>query len=327
MRSEPPAPTPDTTRPNHDGLRISANSARAIAKEAFVFLYPLVANYGNIYSHAINTSAPTYSGGLGTWQRLGPAGRAQQEPAASPARMRFRAWFDLRTEPQALRLPASQRGRILEGSCFDLWSYWVTDIESAGTDGEVSTLLLTSPLWFGDPPVGVDRVVHGESSFLMIELSTEDAPRSRAGTDERLPAIKPLSALLGHDPLPLPPPVNWWPWRPGIETTHEFWACGNFALTLTTPQVQDRPLLERISKIGLVAGDPWDPLQWEGEIIEAIDAGMDDAVTELMLATRRPDDHVRQGFSFRREVNPDYLARALNALVMLPPPTVHIASG
>ena len=320
MRSEPPAAHRESPG---NGVGISPTRARAIAHEAFVFMYPLVANYGTMYSHAVDASAPTYSGGFGTWRRLGVAGGERNEPAAPAVAVRFRTWLDLRTEPQAVCLPDSPTRRVVDGSCFDLWGDRVTSIGSPGSDGGPARLLLTSPSWAGAPPAGVDEIVHGESWFLRIEVSVEDSPLGSFSTDVRFLEIEPLP---GHEPPRVPPPVNWWPWRPGIETTHEFWACGNFALTFTRPRPQDRPILERIAEIGVRAGDLWDPLQ-HSRILRAVDAGMDDAVTELMMAARRPADHVPRGWAPEREEKPRYLARALNALMMQPPPTQGIASG
>jgi hypothetical protein len=49
------------------------SDAKATAKEAYIFTYPLVMYYRTMYLQAIDTSASSYSGGFGRWLNLGTA--------------------------------------------------------------------------------------------------------------------------------------------------------------------------------------------------------------------------------------------------------------
>ena len=51
--------------------KVTANEARAIAKEAYTFNYPLVMYYRTMYLQAIDTSSKSYGGGFGKWLHLG----------------------------------------------------------------------------------------------------------------------------------------------------------------------------------------------------------------------------------------------------------------
>ena len=44
---------------------------RAIAKEAYIFNYPLVMMYRTMYLQAIDEASKSYSGGFGKWWHLG----------------------------------------------------------------------------------------------------------------------------------------------------------------------------------------------------------------------------------------------------------------
>ncbi len=52
---------------------VTAKEAREIAKEAYIFNYPLVMMYRNMYLQAIDTKSKSYSGGFGKWLHLGNA--------------------------------------------------------------------------------------------------------------------------------------------------------------------------------------------------------------------------------------------------------------
>src|SRR5690348_4523098 len=47
--------------------KLSPEDARAIAKDAYIFAYPLVLYYRTMYRQAIDTKSPSYAGGFGHW--------------------------------------------------------------------------------------------------------------------------------------------------------------------------------------------------------------------------------------------------------------------
>ena len=51
--------------------KLTADEARAIAKEAYTFTYPLVMYYRTMYLQAIDKDSTSFSGGFGQWLHLG----------------------------------------------------------------------------------------------------------------------------------------------------------------------------------------------------------------------------------------------------------------
>lgn len=93
--------------------------------------------------------------------------------------------------------------------------------------------------------------------------------------------------------------------------------CANFALTLITPNPQDQPVLDRIAGIGVGAGRRWDASMFSDEVAEAIRAGVDDALSDLMEAAVAGVD--REPSPVRRaEMDRDYFGRAVRALHQVP---------
>jgi hypothetical protein len=102
-----------------------------------------------------------------------------------------------------------------------------------------------------------------------------------------------------------------------VETTDEFWACANFALGLTTPNPQDESVLERIAEIGVNAGGHWDASMFRDEVAEAIRAGMDDALSDLMEAASQWVDHDPR-HRCRAAMDSDCFGRAVRSLQRIP---------
>jgi len=110
------------------------------------------------------------------------------------------------------------------------------------------------------------------------------------------------------------PAIQWKPWKEGVETTDEFWAFANFLPSFTTPNPQDKPVQDRMAKIGLVAGKPWDTSSQSKDVRAAIAAGMQDALAELKKgATHITDPSLF--FRSREDLNKDYYNRALGVMV------------
>ena len=74
-------------------------------------------------------------------------------------------------------------------------------------------------------------------------------------------------------------------------------------------------MLESIREIGLVAGQPWDETRFPPDVIEAIDEGMEDAISELLrAASLGADQPTSDRTSSRAGLDQDYFTRALCAV-------------
>jgi hypothetical protein len=119
---------------------------------------------------------------------------------------------------------------------------------------------------------------------------------------------------LGTPTPPAAPKVQWKPWKEGVEKTEEFWRYANFLLQFTTPNREDAPVQDRAAKIGVAAGQSWDPGALDPDVREAIAAGMKDAVADLEEAANHITDPSLY-FRTRKDLARDYFNRAVGVLV------------
>ena len=295
----------------------TADEARAIAKEAYIFSYPLVMYYRTMYLQAIDATSDSYSGGFGEWLHLGTSTPEDTDIVTPNNDTPYSyAWVDLRAEPWVLTLPKIEENRFYTSQWDDLWGF-VLDNPGSVVDGtEGVSVLLASPTWQGELPQGVARVIRGDTDFLGTLTRTQlfdanDIPNVQRTQMEY--KLQPLSAFLG---MAAPAPaleITWKPWKEGVETTDEFWAYVGFLLPFTTPNPQDRPVLDRMSRIGLASGEPWDPSALDPEVRDALAAGMKDALTELGEAARNITDP-SLFFRTRTDLDGDYFNRAVGVL-------------
>ena len=84
--------------------KVTPAEARKIAKEAYIFNYPLVMYYRTMYLQAIDTtSTKPNCGGFGKWLNLGTSSPKDTDIVAPNNDSPYSyAWVDLRAEPWVL---------------------------------------------------------------------------------------------------------------------------------------------------------------------------------------------------------------------------------
>jgi hypothetical protein len=299
---------------------LTPSRARAIATTAYLFTYPLVKRYENLYGQAIDVSSPTYSGGFGTWQHVIAHERLKHGSGhPNEAVVYSSIWVDLRAEPWWCTMSGVPSGVVCTGRWVDLWGFLLESDRALQTQ-PVGSVLASAPMRVHDAPRDIDGILRGESGFaaLLTETRWRD-PYTLPGLEPTQPEIvlEPVSLHLGRRAPRPASAVNWWMCGNGVETTDEFWSCANFALTLITPNPQDATVLERIAEIGIGVGRRWGASMFPDEIAEAIRAGVDDALSDLMEAASQwvdPDpSHLR-----RAAMDRDYFGRAMRSLHRIP---------
>jgi hypothetical protein len=306
--------TPAQAETSAGGDQLTPDEARAIAKDAYIFNYPLVMMYRTMYLQAIDTKSKSYSGGFGEWLHLGTSSPKDTDIVSPNNDSPYSyAWVDLRAEPWVVTLPKIEKSRFYTSQWDDLWGF-VLDNPGSVEDGNAGvTVLLASPTWKGKLPKGVKRVIQGDSSFLGTLTRTQLIDPKDLPNVEKIQKqykLQPLSTYLGK-PAPEPATaIEWKPWKNGVETTDEFWDYVNFLLKFTTPNPQDKPVLDKMAKIGLGsnASKP------SAEIRAAMQQGMQDALAELKKASKHIADP-SLFFRSRKDTDKDYFDRALGVMV------------
>lgn len=293
---------------------VKPSRARAAAAVAYVFTFPLVMRYRRLHRQALDAGSPVYSGGFGTWRdehvtepRRGGNGRPNMEFVHSSA------WLDLRAEPWWCEVGEVSSDVSFHGAFVDLWGHPIADIGPSRS----GPVLVAAPQRVRDVPSQIRGIVRGESSVVEIATVTtwSDPYRVPANPPDRPDVVlAPMMSRLDrsrprHGGVVTP----WMPWFEGLETTDEFWPCANFALSLTAPNQDDRHILEEIANIGIVPGEPWSPTVFPRIVADAIRDGMNDALTDLMVAAAEWGSDADHSCP-RTEMDRDYFARALAAL-------------
>ena len=85
-------------------------------------------------------------------------------------------------------------------------------------------------------------------------------------------------------------------------------------MALTTPNPQDKPVLDKIAEIGVVAGQSWDASSFAKAVTGAIADGMKEALADMKKASEE-DVNPALFFRSRKDTDKDYFDRALGVMM------------
>jgi hypothetical protein len=267
---------------------VTAAEAREIAKEAYVYGFPLVDNYRIQYAYFEDSKNPEYKA---PWNTLvntprvyTPADTAIQTPNSDTPYSFVGA--DLRAEPIVLTVPPIEKDRYFSIQLIDWYTFNFDYIGSRATGNDGGSFLIAGPGWKGETPEGVKKVFRSETEFVFPVYRTQLFNPEDLDNVKKVQAgykAEPLSAFLGQPAPAAAPAIDFIkPLTPDQEKKSlEFFNILNFALRFTPTVASETELMARFAKIGVGAGKTIDVDALSPEMKTALEQGMADAWAEF----------------------------------------------
>ncbi|HMQ67764.1 MAG TPA: DUF1254 domain-containing protein [Ignavibacteria bacterium] len=295
-----------------------ADATKTIAKEAYIYAYPMVQLYGIIYSYNINSKSPEYKGDFNKIHNVPkvftPADKAIVTPN-SDTPYSFLT-MDLRAEPIVISVPEIEKDRYYSVMMLDLYTYIYGVIGSRATGNGAGKFLIAGPDWKGEKPEGIKEVFRCETQFSFVCFRTQlfnPADLKNVIKIQDQYNAEPLSAYLKTTPPPAPPVVNWPAFDPKVAERDGMLSYLNFLLQFCPVDKSETTLRANFEKIGVVPGKPFNEGSKEASLINA---GYEEAM-ELMKETTEKDlkNKVSSGkfFGSREFLGDNYINRAIGA--------------
>ena len=299
--------------------------ARAIAKDAYIYGFPMVDSYRIQHAYFVDTKNREYKG---PWNQLvniprvyTPADTAIQTPNSdTPYSM---IGMDLRAEPMVLTVPPIEKDRYFSIQLIDAYTFNFDYIGSRATGNGGGSFLIAGPGWKGETPPGITKVFASETELIIAVYRTQLFNPDDLDNVKTIQAgyqAEPLSKFLGQ-PTPEAAPVIDFikPLTPDEErTSPEFFNILNFVLQFCPTDPSETELMARFAKIGIGAGKTFDASTLSPEMTTAIGQGIADAWADLAALRKRVDaGEVISGdmFGTRRYLKNNYLYRMAAAVL------------
>src|SRR6185503_7943211 len=304
---------------------ITPEEARAIAKEAYTYGYPMVDSYRILNAYFVNRENPEYKT---SWNNLlniprvyTPDDKAVQTPNSdTPYSM---VGMDLRTEPIVLTVPPIEKNRYFSIQLIDLYTHDFDYLGSRATGNEGGSFLIAGPGWKGQAPKGVKKVIRSETNLVLAVYRTQLFDPSDLDNVKKVQAgykAQPLSAFLGKAAPQAAPAIDFAkPLTPDTQKTSlEFFNVLNFVLQFAPTHPSEKELMARFAKIGVGAGKTFDASKLSPDMKKAIEDGMADAWAEQAALKKRIDaKELTSGdmFGTREYLKNNYAYRMAGAVI------------
>ena len=127
---------------------VSADEAQKIAKDAYIFSFPLNYYYRTIYSQIVNSNNEKSLGGFGKWRHDGLARPEDKETTMPNNDTPYSwAWVDVRSEPWVLVQPPADGDRFYSSVWGDLWGH-IIGYPGSVNEGQRGGTYLPTPLLY-----------------------------------------------------------------------------------------------------------------------------------------------------------------------------------
>ncbi len=308
------------------GQALTPAEARAIAKEAAIYGFPVIDDYRINYSYFFNPKSLEYKGQPNTMINVPrvytPADTAIQTPNSDTPYSFLGA--DLRAEPLVLTVPKVAKERYYELQFIDAYTFNFAYVGSRTTGNDAGKFLLAGPEWKGEKPAGIKEVIQSETNMLMVLYRTQLFSPSDLDKVKKVQAgykVESLSTYLGKPSPKAAPKVTYLePCTPEEERSSlKSFEVLNFVLGFCPTVPSEVDLMKRFAKIGVGPGKDFDQSKLSPEIKQALQQGMADAWTELgtFVKTEIDTGKVTSGdvFGTRAFLKNNYLYRMAGAVL------------
>jgi hypothetical protein len=294
------------------------DEARGIARDAYLYAYPMLYNYKTLYEQVLNPASKSYVGGFGKFrnysQPYGPENKGIVTPNNDTPYSW--AWLDLRRGPWVLTVPAVKNDRYYVLQWIDLFTYNFAYVGSRTTGNKAGHYLFAGPNWRGETPKGIDKVFRSDTDIILTLGRTALNGPSDVKNVQAIQKGYKLTPLWSFErttpPVPVPK-VNFPKWDEARANSIEFISYLNFLLQFTQPPAPSEVgLMARFARIGIAPGVPFEPGKLSPELTVAIKQGLADGKAALAGAEKHTTSSLNI-FGSREDLHDDYTTRAVAA--------------
>ncbi len=273
-------------KPAEEPAPVSIEETRAIAKEAYLWGFPMVESYKALHAQAVDSTGSDFRA---PFNQIGSAANVftPQDTAIvtpnSDTPYSF-MWMDLRAEPLVLTIPKIDKDRYFSVQLIDLYTHNFDYLGSRTTGNDGGIYLIAGPDWRGEAPSGIAKVIRPETQIAYAIFRTQLFGEKDLDNVRQVLAgylAQPLSTFLGSSAPPAAPTIDFPAYDADSAHGVGFFSYLNFLMQFEPLHPSEVDLRRRFSTIGIVPGRPFDGDKLTPESLQALLDGIADAEKEF----------------------------------------------
>jgi hypothetical protein len=239
-----------------------AISHKDVYKQAYIYGFPMLMNYGVMYEYFIDKNSGQYKAPFNQIYNEARVFTPKDTAVVTPNSDTPYSFVgaDLRAEPIVLCMPKIEKSRYYDVQLVDMYTFNYGYIGSRATGNDAGCYMVAGPDWKGDTPAGIKKVFHSETQFGLIGYRTQlmgpkDLPnvvKIQSGYK-----VQTLSAFL-HQPAPPAAPAIDFPPFTKDDMKLPFPKFLNFVLQFCPEVPEEKELRASFAEIGIAPGKPFD---------------------------------------------------------------------
>lgn len=266
---------------------VEPEKAEVIARDAYIYGFPMVMNYKTLWNYVVDTDNPEYKGPFNEVsceaRLFTPDDKAVVTPNADTPYCMF--WMDLRAEPLVLSVPEMAAERYYSFQLIDLYTHNFGYVGTLGTGNQAGRYLIAGPGWDGNKPADITDVIRSETDFILNITRTQlFGPNDLEKVKEIQGQYKlqPLSAFLGKEAPAASTPPDFPQWDEGAQFDERFFAYLDFMMDLLgKPGPGEQALWQNLARLGIGPGETFRLDALSAEQVTALKAGVEKGSSEM----------------------------------------------
>lgn len=262
-------------------LTTDPSEASSLAKDAYIFAYPMLENYRTMYVEAVSP------GNFNTFKHVktlfGPESKTVVRPNNDT--IYSTAWLDLKTEPIVITLPEIP-DRYFSLQLVDMYTHNFAYAGTRTTGSGSVKVMVACPYWEGEIPSGIDYVFYSEGNYVycvvrMAINSEKPGDLQRVFEIQHQCSLQTLSKYTGTlSPEPIQT-QNFPSFDQTIADSVGFIRYFNFLLGQLRIHPSETALIQSFSKIGVGPDKSFDEAELSEPVREAIKSALVEARQEI----------------------------------------------
>jgi hypothetical protein len=272
---------------NNATNQLTPDEARAIAKEAYIYGYPLVDNYRIQYYYFVDQNGTEYKAPWNVIKNIPRVYTPEDKAAQTPNSDTPYSWLglDLRTEPIVITAPAIEKNRYWSCQLTDAYTFNFGYLGARATGNDGGSFMIAGPDWKGDTPPGIKKVIRSETQFALAIFRTQLFNSSDLDNVKNIQAgykVQTLSQFLNTTHPTPAPKVDFIKPLTVVDqqTSLKFFNILSFVLQFCPTHPSEADLIARFAKLGIGGNQTFKADELSPELKQAIEAGMADAQNE-----------------------------------------------
>ena len=281
---------------------------KRLAEEVYVYAYPLVLT--DVTKQVATAKVPVNT--FTHKRAISEGGGESIRPNADM--LMSTAWLDLSKEPIVFSVPDTH-GRYYLFEAQDAWTNVFSSLGKRVTGTDKADFAIVGPRWKGTLPPGVEEVKAPTELVLLTGWTQASGKGDYAAVNKLQDQYKltPLSRFAKSSARASPAASTSAPAKVDLKMSpaeqvakmdaRTFFNRVAMLLPGNPPTKEDAPMAEKMKKLGVVAGEPFDPSKLDAPTLEGIDEapkGTQDAMSAAAKGTGGAE--IRNGWTFHLDL-------------------------